>query len=30
MTKIEPFFTIEDIQNQIQQHPLKGFNRGEF
>jgi hypothetical protein len=30
MTKFEPFFTIKDVQNQIQQHPLKGFNRCEF
>jgi hypothetical protein len=26
MTKFEPFFTIKDVQNQTQQHMLKGFN----
>jgi hypothetical protein len=25
MTNCELFFTIKDIQNQNQQHPLKGF-----
>jgi hypothetical protein len=30
MTNFELFFTSKDVQNQNQQHPLKGFNTCAF